>query len=86
MATYRQQTGSSLTNITNCLSCYTTLSLCYSSTSASDVCCSSMTSVTVYVPAGETFANANNLYATAALSGGSLAAAGYYSADGACTA
>tara|TARA_R110000851_G_scaffold197180_1_gene348213 strand:+ start:1053 stop:1190 length:138 start_codon:yes stop_codon:yes gene_type:complete len=45
-----------------------------------------MTSVTVYVPAGETFANANNLYASAALSGGSLAAAGYYSADGACTA
>ena len=86
MSNYRQQTGSSLLGSNTCTSCYTTLSLCYSSTSASDVCCNSMTSVTVYVPAGETFANANNLYATAALSGGSLAAAGYYSADGACVA
>ena len=86
MPTYRQQTGSTLTSVTTCPNCYTTLSLCYSSTSASDVCCNSMTSVIVYVPAGETFANASNLYASTALSGGALAAAGYYSYDGACTA
>ena len=63
MATYRQQTGSSLLGSNNCPNCYTTLSLCYSST----------------------FTTASNLYATNALSGGSLAAAGFYSADGPCS-
>lgn len=86
MSNYRQQTGSSLLGSNNCPNCYTTLSLCYSSTSASNVCCNLTTPVTVYVPVGETFANASNLYASAALSGGSLAPAGYYSADGACMA
>ena len=85
MPTYRQQTGSTLLGSNNCPNCYTALFLCFSSTSASDVCCNVVTLVTVYVPVGETFTTASNLYATNALSGGSLAAAGFYSADGPCS-
>ena len=85
MANFREQTGASLGALTGCSNCYTALSLCFSSTSASDVCCNVVTLVTVYVPVGETFATASNLYATNALSGGSLAQAGFYSADGPCS-
>ena len=79
MANYRQLSGTSLGNSASCPSCYTALYLCYSAVSAADLCCNASTGVTVYVPAGETFANANTLYQNTALT--QVASAGWYSDD-----
>tara|TARA_R110000851_G_scaffold12650_10_gene43724 strand:+ start:8007 stop:8450 length:444 start_codon:yes stop_codon:yes gene_type:complete len=78
MANYRQQTAGGLQAETACTSCFSTLSLCYSSTE-NGLCCETPTSVIVYVPSGETFATASNLYATSSLT--TLADAGFYSDD-----
>ena len=78
MANYRQQTNSVLQASSACTSCFSTLTLCYSATE-NGLCCDTPTSVIVYVPSGETFATASNLYATSDLT--TLADAGFYSDD-----
>ncbi len=79
MANYRQLTSSGLGTSASCPSCYTTLSLCYSAVSATDLCCGNPTSVFRYVPAGQTFATATTLYSNTALT--NVAPAGWYSDD-----
>ena len=81
MANFRQQTNSALGTSTVCSACFTTLFLCFSSVSANELCCGISSNTTVYVPSGQTFQNATNLYATTSLSGGALAASGWYSDD-----
>jgi hypothetical protein len=60
-----------------CPSCFTTLTLCYSSTSAANLCCSNSTTVTVYVAAGQTFENNTGMYSNSSLT--SAAPNGFYS-------
>lgn len=79
MANYRQLTASGLGTSASCPQCYTTLSLCYSALSATDLCCNNPQSVFVYVPAGETFATATTLYSDTGLT--QVASAGWYSDD-----
>ena len=76
---YRYWNGSAFSSLTvsTCPSCFTSLSLCYSSTSANDLCCNTSTNVTVYVAAGETFLNNTGLYSDSSLS--NAAPNGYYS-------
>ena len=77
--TYRYWDGSSFpsTAINTCPSCSTSLSLCYSSTSANDLCCNTSTNVTVYVGSGQTFLNNTGLYSDSSLT--TAAPNGYYS-------
>mgnify|MGYP003139239037 CR=1 FL=1 len=80
MANYRQMTsGQSFQALTACPTCVETFFVCYSPTSAVDVCCNLTNSVTVYGPAGSTFANATQIYSDSALS--NVAPAGFYSED-----
>lgn len=83
MANYRQQTSGGLQSEQTCALCYTALTLCYAA-DVDDLCCGTATEVTVYVPAGQTFDDATNLYATTALSAGALATTGYYSDEFSC--
>ena len=77
--TYRYWDGSSFpsTTVNTCPPCSTSLSLCYSSTSANDLCCNTSTSVTVYVGPGQTFLNNTGLYSDPSLL--NAAPDGYYS-------
>jgi len=77
--TYRYWDGSSFpsTTINACPSCSTSLSLCYSSTSANDLCCNTSINVTVYVGSGQTFLNNTGLYSDSSLL--NAAPDGYYS-------
>lgn len=77
MANFRQQTNSALGTSTVCSACSTTLFLCFSSVSADELCCVISSNVTVYVPSGQTFQNATNLYADSTLT--TLATSGWYS-------
>lgn len=82
MANYRQLTNAGLGTSASCPNCYTMLSLCYSASSASDLCCNTSTGVLVYVPAGQTFntgtsSDATTLYQDSALT--QVAPNGWYS-------
>ena len=76
---YRQWNGSAFTSLqtTLCPSCFTTLTLCYSSTSAANLCCNNSTTVTVYVAAGQTFENNTGMYSNSSLT--AAAPNGFYS-------
>jgi hypothetical protein len=78
---YRQWNGSAFTSLqtTLCPSCFTTLTLCYSSVSAADLCCNNSTTVTVYLAPGETFENNTGMYSNQSLT--TAAADGFYSAN-----
>jgi len=82
MPNYRQQTTGNLGTVSACASCYSSLSLCFSSVSANELCCGNSTSVTVFV-AGTgitTLASVTGfLYTTSALD--VEAAVGFYSDD-----
>lgn len=77
-AGYRLWNGSAFLNTPlTCPSCFTQLNLCYSSTSASDLCCQNSSVVTVYVGPNETFINNSGLYSDSSLT--TQAPDGYYS-------
>ena len=82
MPNYRQQTTGNLGSVTACASCYSSLSLCFSSVSANELCCGNSTSVTVFVAGAgvTTLASVTGLlYTTSALD--VEAAVGFYSDD-----
>ena len=82
MPNYRQQTLGNLGTVSACASCYSSLSLCFSSVSANELCCGNSISVTVFVAGAgvTTLASvAGLLYTTSALD--VEAAVGFYSDD-----
>jgi hypothetical protein len=79
MATYRQQSGSTLGTSQTCPVCSVSLTLSFDATNADGLCCGSPQTVTRYVPTGTTFANATTLYQDNALT--TIADAGFYSDD-----
>ena len=82
MPNYRQQTSGGLGTVSACASCYSSLSLCFSSVSADELCCGNSTSVTVFVAGAgvTTLASVTGLlYTTSALD--VEAAVGFYSDD-----
>lgn len=78
---YDGQTGAFLTQAINCSTCSQPLFLCYSATTAQDVCCNNPGYVQVWVAPGETFLNNSGIYQDPSLS--TPAPNGFYS-DNAC--
>lgn len=75
---YRRWNGTVFLNApATCPSCFTQLSLCYSSASVNDLCCQTPSVVTVYVGPNETFLNNSGLYSNSGLT--VPAPDGYYS-------
>mgnify|MGYP003652887636 FL=1 len=76
MANYRQQTVSGLGVNTPCTSCYTAISLYYSSTSADDLCCAQTSTTTYFLAPGvASFGAANVIYSDDI---GTVASDGFY--------
>jgi hypothetical protein len=75
MSTYRNQTTSALGEVTDCTTCFTTLSLKFATTEAG-LCCATVTPADYYVVQGQTFANATAFYSNSALT--TRADNGYY--------
>ena len=73
---YRRQVSGALLTATVCADCFAFDSLDYVSTSASDLCCETQTSVQYYYPAGSTFLTTTNIYTDVNLS--NIAADGFY--------
>ena len=73
---YRRQVSGTLLTATVCADCFAFDSLDYVSTSASDLCCATQTSVQYYYPAGSTFLTTTNIYTDVNLS--NIAADGFY--------
>ena len=73
---YRRQVLGALLTATVCADCFAFDSLDYVSTSASDLCCETQTSVQYYYPAGSTFLTTTNIYTDVNLS--NIAANGFY--------
>ena len=78
---WREWSGTAFVSLLSvlCPSCFNTLTLCYSSVSATDLCCNNSTTVTVYLAAGETFENNTGMYSNQSLT--TAAADGFYSAN-----
>jgi hypothetical protein len=78
---WREWSGTAFVSLLSvlCPSCFNTLILCYSSVSATDLCCNNSTTVTVYLAAGETFENNTGMYSNQSLT--TAAADGFYSAN-----
>ena len=78
---YREWSGTAFVSLLSalCPSCFNSLTLCYSSVSATDLCCNNSTTVTVYLAAGETFENNTGMYSNQSLT--TAAADGFYSAN-----
>ena len=78
---YREWSGTAFVSLLSvlCPSCFNALTLCYSSVSATDLCCNNSTTVTVYLAAGETFENNTGMYSNQSLT--TAAADGFYSAN-----
>ena len=78
---YRYWNGTIFTSalISACPSCFTTLTLCYSSTSAANLCCNNSNTVTVYVALGQTFENNTGMYSNQSLT--TAAADVFYSSN-----
>ena len=75
---YRYWSGTAFTSTAQaCPTCYTELTLCFNSVSASNVCCTTATEVTRYVAAGQTFQNNTGMYNNTGLT--VAATDGYYS-------
>jgi len=79
MANFRKQTSAELEVLTGCPSCSTELSLCFSATSADELCCGTATPSTVWIDSSYTFTNAPDLFTTSAMT--TKATTGWYSDD-----
>jgi hypothetical protein len=82
LAGSRYWDGSTLTALSACGSCYTQLSLCYTSVDATTLCCGISLPAIVYVAFGETFNSNTGIYSNPGLT--SAAPDGWYSATGIC--
>ena len=75
----RQLLNCSLLPQQTCSSCSTELSLCFSATSADELCCGTATPLTIWIDSGYVFDTAPDLFTTSAMD--VKAATGWYSND-----
>ena len=79
MGNYRLQTSTTVGVEIACTTCSTQLTLCYSATSANELCCGQPAAAVVFIDSSKTFGNAPNLYTSSAMT--TIAPVGWYSDD-----